>query len=180
MRNIFKNNTIENQFKLISISGRLAFGVKCLEQYLIEKNILNKWLDKLINLMWEFTISEDLSEWDNKISDLDPSNILDTHPDNKASDYKSLTEPEFNELKNYYSNIDNDLLLLIDLIIDVGTTDLYGATGKYSKNTLDSTMRIYNFASEKINKIPEIDKFKISQFSERNGWGNRIEKIAFD
>jgi len=114
MLNLFKRNTIESDLKKISITGRLAFGITCLEQYIKEQNLKNKWLDRLIDVLWEFTTSEDLEEWDNKISDLDPSNIIDKHSDNKASDYDSLTEFEFNELKKYYSGISNDLLLLID------------------------------------------------------------------
>ncbi|WP_299184683.1 hypothetical protein [uncultured Aquimarina sp.] len=179
MLSLFKKNTVENHFKKISIRGRLAFGVKCLEQYIKEKNLENKHLDKLISVLWDFTTSENLAEWDNKISDLHPNNIVDKHPDNKASDYKSLTESEFIDLKKYYSEISDDLFLLIDLIIDIGTTDLYGATGSYSKDTLQSTMRVYQFAQEKMNEIPNIHKFKISKFSEKSGWGNKIEKSAF-
>ena len=172
-------NKIKRQFKKISITGRLAFGIKCLEQYVNENKLENKWIDRLIDTLWEFTTSEDLGEWDKKISDLEPNNILDTHPNNNAEDYESLTESEFNNLKDFYQNSSEDFIYLADTIIDIGTTNLYGATGSYSKNTLESTMFIYEFAKEKLKSIPDIEKFKISKYSERYGWGNRIEKKAF-
>ena len=180
MLNLFKKNTIESHFKKISIIGRLAFATKCLEQYIEEKGLQNKWLDRVIKVLWDFTTSEDLTEWDSRISDLDPNNVVEKHPNNNASDYKSLTESEFNELKEYYSTISDDLFLLIDLTIDIGTSNLYGATGSYSKNTLESTMKVYKFAQDKINTIPDIQRFKISKYSERYGWGKRVEKESFD
>jgi len=179
MPNLFTENTVEDHFKKISIIGRLAFGVTCLEQYIQEQNLESKWLDRIINVLWEFTISKDATGWNNRISELDPNNILDKNPCNKASDYDTLTELEFNELKKYYGGLPKDLLLLIDLVIDVGTSNLYGATGDYSKSTLESTMMIYKFSQEKIDKMIDINKFKISKFSEQGGWGNAIEKTAF-
>ncbi len=177
---MLKSKTIENHFKTISITGRLAFAIKCLEQYIKEQQLESTWLDRLIELLWDFTTSEDLGKWDKKISDLDPNNIIDKHPDNKASDYDSLTEAEFNELKKYYTGISDALSLLIDLTIDIGTSNLYGGTGEYSKYTLESTLRVYWFAKENITKIPDINTFKISPYSEGRGWGNSIEKSAFD
>ncbi len=158
----------------------MAFAIKCLEQFIIENKLENLWLDRLTEVLWEFTSSEDLGEWDKKISDLDPNNVMDKHPDNKPSDYDSLTEKEFYELKTYYFGIEDDLLLLIDLTIDIGTSNLYGATGKYSKKTLDSVLRIYHFAQENLNGVPEIEKFRISKYSEKGGWGNRMDKAEFD
>lgn len=177
---MFKNNTIENHFKTISITGRLAFAIKCLEQYIKEQKLESTWLDRLIDVLWDFTTSEDLGKWDKKISNLDPNNIIDTHPDNKASDYDFLTASEFNELKTYYAGISEALSLLIDLTMDIGTSNLYGGTGEYSKYTLESTVRVYWFAKENIDKIPDINKFKISPYSEDRGWGNNIERSAFD
>ena len=179
MPNLFTKNTVEDHFKKISITGRFAFGVTCLEHYIKEQTLESKWLDRIINVLWEFTTSKDVTDWNKRISELDPNNILDKNPNNKASHYDSLTELEFNELKKYYRGLPKDLLLLIDLVIDIGTSNLYGATGDYSKSTLESTMMVYKFSQEKIDAMIDINKFKVSKFSEQNGWGNAIEKTAF-
>ncbi|MFD2908373.1 hypothetical protein ACFSX9_06460 [Flavobacterium ardleyense] len=176
--NLFGNN-IETHFKKISINGRMAFGVKCLETYLIENNIKNIWTERLINTLWEFTSSHNLPEWETKISDLTPECILDTHPENIAEDYKSLSESEFNSLKDFYLKVDDKLIFLINLVIDIGTTDLYGATGKYSENTLKSTMEVYKFCKKELNVLPDLNKFNFTKFSENDGWGKRINKKFF-
>jgi len=174
------NNNVEKHFKKISITGRVAFGIKCLEEYLTENKIRNVWTNRLINTLWEFTTTKNLSEWDKKISDLTPECILDTHPKNIAENYNSLSESEFQSLKEFYLKVDDKLIYLINLVIDIGTTDLYGATGKHSENTLKSTMEVYKFAQKEINVIPDLNKFNITKFSENGGWGNRIDKELFN
>lgn len=176
---LFRNN-IERHFEKISINGRIAFAIKCLEEYLIENKIRNVWTNRLINTLWEFTTTKNLSEWDKKISDLTPECILDTHPKNIAENYKSLTESEFQSLKEFYLKVDDKLIYLINLVIDIGTTDLYGATGKHSENRLKSTMEVYKFAQKEINAMPDLNKFNITKFSENGGWGNRIDKELFN
>ncbi len=179
MFNLFRRNTIENHFKKVSITGRVAFGTRCLEQYIVERNMKHNCISKIIDTLWEFMDCEDLTEWDNKISDLDPSNILDTHPANTYDDYRSLTKLEFQEFQKFYSSINNDFLLLIQWTIDIGVSNLYGATGRHSKSTLTPTMKVYNFAKDNIKAIPNINVFLVSKYSERYGWGNKISKEAF-
>ncbi|MEO8236565.1 MAG: hypothetical protein ABI576_00555 [Flavobacterium sp.] len=146
---------------------------------MIENKIKNIWTERLINTLWEFTSSKNLSEWDTKISDLTPECILDTHPKNIAENYKSLSESEFKSLKDFYLEVDDKLIFLINLVIDIGTTDLYGATGKHSKNTLKSTMEVYKFAKKELRTLPDLNKFDFTKFSENKGWGNRIDKELF-
>lgn len=67
----------ETLFKTISIRGRFAFGVMCIEKYLFENKIENPWVEKILILLWEFTNSESLDIWDEKISDINPQNILE-------------------------------------------------------------------------------------------------------
>lgn len=176
--NLFRNN-IETHFKKISINGRMAFGIRCLEEYLTENKIKNIWTERLINTLWEFTSSQNLPEWDAKVSDLTPECILDNHPKNIAENYKSLTESEFKSLKDFYLKVDDKLIFLINLVIDIGTTDLYGATGKHSSYTLKSTMEVYKFAKKELHELPDLNKFNFTKFSESNGWGNRVNKELF-
>ncbi len=70
--------------------------------------------------------------------------------------------------------------MLIDLVINIEISILYEATVSYSKNTLKSIMRIYEFAKEKIENIPDIHKMKISKYSEQFGWEKESKKESFD
>ena len=49
------NNNVEKHFKKISITGRIAFGIKCLEEYLTENKIRNVWTNRLINTCLLYT-----------------------------------------------------------------------------------------------------------------------------
>lgn len=176
---LFENKT-KRLFKKVSVTGRMAFGIKCLEQFIIEKEIQNAMLYRLLEVLWEFTITENLAEWDSKITELAPESILDNHLQNSPENYKHLTASEFQHLKDFYLKADEKLIDLIGYVIDIGTTHLYGATGQYAKEALESTMKVYQFAKKEIVVIPDLNKFTFTEFSERNGWGNRTEKKQFD
>lgn len=165
-----QDETIEEVIKRISIRGRLAFGIKCIEQYVFENKISNRWIDKLIDTLWEFTSSTQLDFWESKIRDLEPINILDNHPDNVPSNY-SLTESDFYELRAFYQSLSKDFTDLIDYTIEIGTGNLYGGTGKYSEFTLKPTIKVYELSNRLLNKVPDINKFLMFGYMEGNGWG---------
>ena len=171
---------IENKVKQTSIRGRFAFGVFCIEKYLSENNIKSKWFDKLIPILWEFTNTDRMDLWEEKISDLTPLNVLDSSPRNSYSDYPSLTELEFNELKKYYSELNNELKQLIDETIEIGLGNLYGGTGEFSEETFESTMFVYKLADRLLNDRPNFDDFCKSKFTEFHGWGNNVKKEYFE
>ena len=78
----------------------------------------------MINTIWLLTTSNKLDLWDEKISDLDPINILDDQPLNRAGDYPSLTEAEFYELRAFFQQLDTNIVDLIGYAIQIGTMNL--------------------------------------------------------
>ncbi len=176
-----KSNTeeIEDQIKMTSIRGRLAFGVSCIQRFTDENEIKNTWIDRLIDTLWEFTTSERLDEWDEKISDLRPVHILDTSPGNKYSDYPSLSESDFNNLRQLYRQLPEAFIEMIDETIEIGIGNLYGGTGDYSEFTLKPTLRVFEKANSYLNEAPDFKQFMRSKFSEFHGWGDPIEKEKF-
>lgn len=166
---------IQTLIKSISIRGRYAFGVKCIQQFLEEQKIKGKWIDRLILVLKEFTNTDKLDEWDDKISELDPENILDKHPDNKAEDYQSLTDQEFNDLQNFYNSLPNQLTKLISNVIYIGTGNLYGGTGSYSEPTFETTLKVIEQSKNILSTPPNINNFTFSKFSEFHGWGNNFK-----
>lgn len=166
----------ETLFKTISIRGRFAFGVMSIEEYLSENKIENPWIEKLLILLWEFTNSENLDVWDEKISDINPKNILEVDYEMFPNDFPTITTSEYNELKKLYQNLDEDLIKLISNTIEIGTSNLYGGTGEYSKFSLIPTIEVYKTAKKIILNVPNIEKFIQFKFSESNGWGTRFTK----
>ncbi len=166
----------ETLFKTISIRGRFAFGVMCIEQYLFENKIEDTWVEKILILLWEFTNSESLDIWDEKISDINPQNILEVDYEMFPNDFPTITASEYNELKSLYQILDKALIKLISDTIEIGTSNLYGGTGEYSKFSLTPTIEVYQTANKVISNPPKIEKFIQFKFSESNGWGNRFTK----
>ncbi|WP_194096794.1 hypothetical protein [Flavobacterium proteolyticum] len=126
--------------------------------------------------LWEFTNTDRLDIWDEKIEDLNPWNILEEHPDNNPSNYKTLSINEFNELYIFYNSLDKNFIDMIGNVIEIGTGNLYGATGKFSLFSLKPTLEVLRIAKLEIKQIPDIKFFEFSKFSEENGWGNNFSK----
>lgn len=170
---------IENKIKLTSIRGRFAFGVFCIEKYIDENNLKSRWIDKLIPTLWEFTSTDRMDLWEEKIGDLTPLNILDDSPKNHHSDYKSLSESEFIELKKYYFELNDGLIQMIDETIEIGLGNLYGGTGEFSQSTFESTLFVYKLANKLLKEKPNFDNFFKSKFTEFHGWGNNVRRDFF-
>lgn len=165
---------IEKVFKKISIRGRFAFGVKCIERYISENKIEIKSIDKLLTQLWEFTESENLDVWDEKISDLNPTNILEIEYEKFPDDFPTIDASKYKELKKNYQNLNQDLIKLISKTIEIGTSNLYGGTGAYSNHSLIPTIEVYKIAEKSLSKMPDVNSFIQFRFSEFNGWGNKI------
>lgn len=171
---------IENKIKQTSIRGRFAFGVFCIEKYIAENNLESKWIDRLIPTLWEFTSTDRMDLWEEKISDLTPLNILDDSPRNSHSDYPNLTESEFNDLKKYYSELDESLIQIIDETIEIGLGNLYSGTGEFSEGTFESTIFVHKLADKVLNEKPSFENFYKSKFTEFHGWGNNVKREFFE
>jgi len=123
--------------------------VKVLEQYVSENYIEEAWIQNLIEALSEFTSLKKLDDWDIKIQEFE--NELES---------KSLTE---------------DLELLIKNNIVIATTELYGAITEHSENTLIATLNILEIANRSLHRIPNIQKFEFSKFTEHDGWGKPFD-----
>ncbi|WP_047547413.1 hypothetical protein [Psychroserpens sp. Hel_I_66] len=164
--------------KKISIRGRLAYGMKCLEQYVKENEINDELIDKVFDILWEFTTSDELDVWDEKISDFNPKHILNIKPEKIESEYPTITINEYYELKKFYENSDTDFISMIEKVIEIGTGNLYGGTDEYSSWTLEPTLEVIKMSELKLEHIPDITKFKSFEYSEDKGWGKKINRVT--
>jgi len=61
-------------FELISIRGRMAYGITCLEKVCTIWNIKNEKMNIFIKCLWTFTSSGNLAKWEEKVLSLLPNN----------------------------------------------------------------------------------------------------------
>ncbi|NMM50903.1 hypothetical protein [Marinigracilibium pacificum] len=170
-----KENLVE-VVKTISIRGRFAFGMVCIEQFIKENQLNNNLLNEIIDVLWEFTSSNELDIWEEKINYLIPEHVLSHHTKFISSFDKYLNNKDFKEIYKLYKSLDKTFLIMIKKVLEIGTGNLYGGTGKFSKWTLDPTIDIANLAEFRLVNIPNIEDFKFSSFSENNGWGKKFNR----
>jgi hypothetical protein len=161
-------SSLESTLKKISIRGRLAYGATCLENALKHYGIKTDLLEKeVLPLIWAFTSSTNLSEWDDAINEIDPVCVLDENDHNDP-------------LLELYQNLPPEVVDMISDVIEIGTRNLYGGTESYSPSTLETLNRIIlKCMSLQIN-LPELEAFKKSSFSEYHGWGFERDRSFFE
>ena len=137
--------------KKISIRGRFAFGMTCLEQYAKENELSDELSNRIFDNLWEFTTTNKLDVWEEKISN--------SH-----------------DIEIFCNSSDKDFVSMIKKVIEIGTGNLYGGTDQYSSWTLEPTLELLKLSELKIKQMPKIKSFQFSKFSEDGGWGNIIIK----
>ncbi len=147
------------EFNDISIRGRLAFGMTCLEKLVGSLNVEHSQLRTIVfPKIWEFTSTNDLGEWEQNIREVDPVCVLD-----------SKTE---SDLKTLYNKLPKDIVSTIENVIEIGTANIYGRTGDNSPLTLEPLSAVINTIIKLNVPLPDINSFKKSSFSEFHGWGD--------
>lgn len=152
-------------FEFISIRGRIAYGITCLERLCTIWNVKNRKMDIFIECLWAFTSSNNLAHWE--------ESILSLLPDND--------EIEIYANKFGYNNLHplNQKILTNAIwdVIEIGQGNLYGAFD--SKFSLYPLMTVIETIENQNIELPEITLFTHSKVSERGGWGNIIDKCYF-
>jgi len=101
---------LENRIKYISIRGRMAFAIFCLEKYLEKIEVIqNPDLQKLLSNLWEFTTTNRAGEWDDTIFEYSPECILETMETKDYSYYKVLSRDTLKRYHDLYYTTSKDL-----------------------------------------------------------------------
>ena len=174
------NQAIENRIKKISIRGRMALGIKCLEIKLEKDELINKVeIKKLLSKLWEFISSKRLDLWEEKILDYEPESLIEDFENEKFEDFKNLKKEEIKALYEIYKKSKSNLAELISWVIEIGRGNLYSATGKFSEGSLNPTIEVLKIMERSNLPIPDLAKFEKSKYSEFHGWGIEREKSFF-
>jgi hypothetical protein len=158
--------------KEISIRGRFAFAMRCLELVLNkEQEINNPVVQRTLTQLWTFTESDRLDNWEEEVFAFNPS-LLKVDID----EFSFPSKPEIEEIKEYYSSTTDTIRELISTIILIGTENLYAATVDFSKATLDPTLHVIKLTKSTVGQIPNIENFKKFAFADKDGWGITFDK----
>lgn len=150
---------LHDQMAGISIRGRMAYALVCLEEAIHLLGLRDASLDEVLRRLWTFTSETDLSSWEESVMDMMWPTIalLDGHP---VTDDDPLAE------------VPTELKTLLYLTVEnVGRGNLYSAVVGPSVETLDGVLRVIEGAQRIGISAPPIDRFLRSSFKEAHGWG---------
>lgn len=160
---------IQEATKQVSIRGRMAMAIVCLESVLGHCSLNAASKNALLDTLWQFVEGQNLAIWD------------DSRYDNQ--DLAAICE-----FFDYGAEIDKQLsisvlpmfvLNMIDDIVTIGKIELYGKVESYSPITHHSLLLVLNQALENGFSIPPIEPFLQLPFSQRGGWGEPTSRSKF-
>ncbi|WP_300487851.1 hypothetical protein [Flavobacterium sp.] len=166
---------MKNEFKIISIRGRLAFGLIFFEELLKKYNVellTNKFLNDFVEKLWEVCSGSNLESIEEFVNEVAPYSILDDSPNNDFNEYDFLSFEEANDLRRFYLTLPQDIVSAMNFLTEIAFGNLYGNTGSYSSITYNGLVNL--LAIYKHNGISFKDsELKVkSSFEELNGWGD--------
>ncbi|MGE5472861.1 MAG: hypothetical protein ACM3UU_01430 [Ignavibacteriales bacterium] len=163
-----------NNFKGISLNGRVAYGISCFENTLLFlKYDVSNW-KMILELLWDFTSTENLEAWNDQIAEVIPENLLEFKT-YEQHDFEYLEESQFEYLYNLYQNIDNRIGILIRQIFYLGSSHSYSVIVDHGQRSLEELDRIITFMIDNSIPLPDIELFKRYSIDENKGWGNKFD-----
>ena len=174
---------MSKELKQVSMNGRMAYIIMCVEAYLkakypdIDWSLISKVLWKATNTNW--------GDWTDLYSSYIPDVLLQYDSYNNDEFGDSITEDVFDTLHNLYSEIignadevqDSELNIILNkpfnlAMVYEGTTV---GDGKESLEIIEDTEKI--LAANSI-KLPDSSKVAFSKIEELNGWGFDFDGLS--
>lgn len=163
----------ELTFKNISLRGRVAFAINCLEKYLSRLDLnLDDW-NIVLHKYWSFTDIEYLDDWNEIISEILPDNLLEF--DNyQEHGFDNLNEDEFKKLYILYRHIDDSVMELMRLIFELGSSHAYSVIINEGNASLRIVQDILTCMNSHNIGLPSIGIYQSMLIQDNRGWGNKF------
>lgn len=166
---------MKNDFKIISIRGRLAFGLIFFEELLKKYDVellSNKFLNDFVEKLWEVCSSNNFESTEEFVNEVAPYSILDSSPNNNFNEYDFLSFEDAYSLKEFYLTLPQDIILAMNFLTEIAFGNLYGDTGSYSSITYDQLMDLLEIYKNNGMNFTDFGLTVRSSFEELNGWGD--------
>lgn len=176
-----------DRIKKISIRGRVAYGLICLEHLKSKVNNDLNELNILIEKCWDITNSEKIGWWQNMLIENNPILML--------ADYELMIngevtfeeigldtinhKSEFIKRIEFLSQINHPIDKVINKLTTIANQNISAGCGEFSELTLEPTIELIELVktSNYIN-LPKIEIVEFSKFSENNGWGDKFDRTT--
>lgn len=159
----------------ISIRGRVAFSICCLNSIVRALNYSHLDWSFLLNKLWVYTSAEYLDDWEDMGAEIKPDTIM-YYEKYEPADFEIISKEDYDRLRSVYQVVDSRVLKIVDLIFYIGTIDLYGKVLKEGKS-LEYLQRIIAIMEESGSPLPNLELFEDYKFELEEGWGARFTVI---
>ena len=177
-----------SEFNDISIRGRMAYGICCLERILARDNIRSKDWDFVLNLMWEYTSLpydniedvRNLDDWDYEAAECRFGAVENRVQGGKNVHSRpyDLPDEKFTFVAKAYKNF-QDIYPVAGKIFEVGLAELCGGE-KYPGYATSQCLSELLVLIEKTGiEFPSIEPFKKYAFNVKTYIGSRYSDYAF-
>lgn len=160
-------------FRNVSVTGRIAYGIMCAEEYLLNKYPNKDW-EIVFNDFWKITNLELWDDWLDELIEIIPEYLFE-FKDYKSSCFEYLTELKYNKLKKLYDNINDDVNIILNMVYELARSHVYSAVYENGSESLYNLDKIINFLENKAITLPDIKAVQMHLFSEKGGWGNTFD-----
>lgn len=166
--------------RTISMNGRMAYIILCIEKYLLEMYPEKDWKE-LSKRMWKAT-SEAWDEWMDSFIEIIPQYLFefDTYED---SDFEELSEEEYKFFIDLYSGVTEGLFddstnkvgYIINTLKLMEEVYCYTSIPGTGEESIDLILQVCEILEEDNVSLPDLDLVEFTSFDERNGWGEKFD-----
>lgn len=157
-----------SKFDSISMNGRMAYGILCVESYLLNKYPQDDWTP-LASIMWEATSSY-WDTWDWKYIEIIPEFLFEKDSFEESS-FDYLTKENYEcfsaLLKGKDDNV-NALLMKLHEFQEIYCYSSIPGKGREASRLIVDMCEILEHGGV---AIPDVATVSFSKFDEKDGWG---------
>lgn len=163
----------KKDFKNISMNGRLAYQLMCVERYLVSK-YPNKDFTKLMELLWQVTNGMYWDTFSDYVMDLEPSTLFEFNT-YEEQEWLRLSKEEYKELTPCMKGLDNVVDDLFETLKEQTFVYAYTEVPKNTKESIDIVFDTIKFLKQEKIKLPDVKLVEFSTIDQQDGWGNSFD-----
>lgn len=161
---------ITEKLKSVSVAGRIAFILMCIEKYIVTQYPEKDWTP-LAEEMWKFNDSY-WDEWLYSFIDLFPECI-----DENDSFEEYTGKYSYDIFRNLYKDLkNNDLNEMLDLLNDFMGIYLYTRVCDYTESMFPEVIEeVVGYLTKNNIPVPDVGKVSFSEFRYNKGFGKKFD-----
>jgi hypothetical protein len=167
----------KKDFKNISMNGRLAYQLMCVERYLLHQY---PTLDfkPMFEILWQVTNGMYWDTFSDYIIDMEPQYFLECKT-YEEQEWLTLTKKEYDTLYPIISKLGSDVDDLFETLKDQTFVYAYTIVPKNTHESIDIIFETISFLLKYHIPLPDIKLISFSTIDQRHSWGNHFDGTKF-